>query len=91
MGRGSTTLKGPSSQDSARSWPANVNAIHTMAKTLTHAGETLNLESYRGGSPQCFAEAAVGRGSTMLKGLPWLAGPSEVVAAAHAKAIHTMA
>ena len=83
MGRGSTTLKGPSSQDPARSWPANVNAIHTMAKTLTleYAGETLNPKSSGGGSPRVLRRGSRGQGQHYFEG-PYLARPSEIVAGA---------
>ena len=39
---------------------------HDGIDSYTSIGETLNPKSYGGGSPQCFAEVAVGRGSTML-------------------------
>ena len=62
---------------------------HDGIDSYTSIGETLNPKSYGGGSPQCFAEGAVGRGSRMLKG-PSSQDPGRSWPA-HAKAIHTMA
>ena len=70
MGRGSTTLKGFSSQDPARSWPAPAKAIHTMAKTLTleYAGKTLNPKSSGGGFPPVLRRGCRGQGQHDFEG-----------------------
>ena len=81
MGRSSTTLKGPSLQDLARSWPAHAMAIHTMANIfpLEYAGETLNPKSYGGGVPTVLRRGCRGQGQHDVVG-PWPAGPGEGVA-----------
>ena len=38
-------MKGPSSQDPARSWPAHAKAIHTMAKACVRWGVGFTLEN----------------------------------------------
>ena len=60
-----------------------MNAIHTMAKTLTleYAGETLNPKWYGGGFPPALRRGCRGQGQQDVEG-PELAGPREIVAGA---------